>query len=80
MGRKNFNAFLKRQRAERKKKKKEEKREQKREERNQNQDTNLDDMIAYVDEDGNILSEPPEEQEEVKSDDILNEGEEESKK
>jgi uncharacterized protein YaaR (DUF327 family) len=63
MGRKNFNAFLKKQKAEKKRKKKAEKR-QKLEERKQEQtQSNLEDMIAYVDEDGNIISDPPEEAE-----------------
>ena len=58
MGRKNFNAFIKKQKEEQKRKKKEEKL-RKKEER-EHTSGKLDDMIAYVDKDGNILDEPPE--------------------
>ncbi|UXP31699.1 cold-shock protein [Reichenbachiella agarivorans] len=64
MGKKNFNAFVKRQKAEKKRKKKEEKR-VKLEEREQG-GGKLTDMIAFVDEFGNIVDEPPEEILEVK--------------
>ncbi|MBU2913100.1 MULTISPECIES: hypothetical protein [Reichenbachiella] len=64
MGKKNFNAFVKRQKAEKKRKKKEEKR-LKLEER-ENGGGTLNEMIAYVDEFGNIVDEPPEETPEVK--------------
>ncbi len=60
MGRKNFNSFLKKQRAEQKKKKKLEK-QQKKAERGHTSGT-LDDMIAYVDKDGNIVDEKPEDE------------------
>ena len=59
MGRKNFNAFIKKQKEEQKRKKKEEKL-RKKEER-EHTSGKLDDMIAYVDKDGNILDEPPKE-------------------
>lgn len=57
MGRKNFNAFLKKQKAEKKRKKKLEK-QQKRKDR-EHTSGSLDNMIAYVDEDGNIVEDPP---------------------
>ncbi|MDW3195825.1 MAG: cold-shock protein [Cytophagales bacterium] len=59
MGRKNYNAFLKKQRAEQKRKKKEEK--QKKKEEREHTSGSLDNMIAYIDEDGNIVDTPPEE-------------------
>ncbi len=59
MGRKNFNSFLKKQRAEKKKKKKQEK-QKKKAERGQTSGT-LEDMMAYVDKEGNIVGEKPEE-------------------
>ena len=61
MGRKNFNTFLKKQRAEKKRKKKEQKKEKMEARKNESTSSNLDDMIAYVDEEGNITSDPPEE-------------------
>jgi len=63
MGRKNFNAFIKKQKAEKKRKKKEEKRKKLEERKNEPTHSNLEDMIAYVDDDGNILPNPPEEEE-----------------
>ena len=61
MGRKNFNAFLKRQKAEKKRKRKDEKRLKKEERKKEESSGQLKDMIAYLDEEGNIISEPPEE-------------------
>jgi len=61
MGGKNFNAFIKKQKAEKKRKKKENKRKKLEERKNEPTHSNLEDMIAYVDEDGNIVSDPPEE-------------------
>lgn len=62
MGRKNFNAFLKQQRAEKRRKKKEEK--QKKKDGREHTSGSLDNMIAYLDEDGNILESPPDEEQE----------------
>ena len=61
MGRKNFNAFLKKQKAEKKRKRKDEKRLKKEERKKEESSGQLKDMIAYLDEEGNIISEPPEE-------------------
>ncbi len=61
MGRKNFNAFIKKQKEEKKRKKLKEKKEKKEARKNQSVGTSLEDMMAYVDKDGNITSEPPEE-------------------
>ena len=61
MGRKNQNAFIKKQKEERKRKKRAEKQQLKEERRSQPTSGKLEDMIAYVDENGNIVSEPPEE-------------------
>ena len=66
MGRKNFNTFLKKQKAEKKRKKKLEK--QKRKEEREHTSGSLDNMIAYLDENGNIVNEPPEEDEDQKKD------------
>ena len=61
MGRKNQNAFIKKQKEEKKRKAREAKR-KKMDERKQGEHSGkLEDMIAYVDEFGNITSEPPEE-------------------
>ena len=56
------NAFIKKQKEEKRRKKKKEK-ELKKKERQENNDkgSSLDSMLAYVDENGNITSEPPEE-------------------
>ena len=62
MGRKNFNTFLKKQKAEKKRKKKLEK--QKRKEEREHTSGSLDNMIAYLDENGNIVNEPPPEEDE----------------
>ncbi|MCA6074514.1 cold-shock protein [Fulvivirga sedimenti] len=72
MGRKNFNSFLKKQKAEQKRKKKAEKM-QKKEDRKDQAPADLDDMIAYVDEFGNITSEPPEDADEVSKEDFREE-------
>lgn len=62
MGRKNFNAFLKNQKAQQKRKKKEDKKKKK--EEREHTSGSLDEMIAYVDEDGNITDQPPEDEQE----------------
>lgn len=59
MGRKNYNTFIKNQKAQLKRKKKEDK--LKKKEERAHTSGSLDDMIAYVDEDGNIVDSPPEE-------------------
>lgn len=61
MGRKNQNAYIKKQKAEKKRKKKELKRKKMEERKNQDSSSELKDMLAYVDEDGNITTEPPDE-------------------
>ena len=63
MGRKNFNAFIKKQKADKKRKKKEDKRKKLEERKNEPTHSNLEDMIAYVDEEGNIIPDPPEDAE-----------------
>ena len=55
------NSFLKKLREQKKKKKKQEKEERKAERKKNATTGNLDNMMAYVDEFGNITSEPPEE-------------------
>jgi len=60
MGRKNFNAYIKKQKEERKRKKREQKKLLKEERRSQATSGKLEDMTAFVDEDGNIISVPPE--------------------
>ncbi len=55
------NKFIKNQKANRKKKKRDEKLQRKIEKKNEDTSGKLEDMIAYVDEFGNILDEPPEE-------------------
>jgi len=57
MGRKNYNAYIKKQKEEKRRKRKEEKK-QKKEERKSQASSSY--MTAYVDKDGNITSEPPE--------------------
>ena len=61
MGRKNFNAYIKKQKEEKKRKKKKEKLEKKEARKNQDTGTALEDMMAYIDEEGNIISEKPDE-------------------
>ena len=58
MGRSN-NSFIKKLKAEKKKKKKREKREKMEERKKQPSSGKLEDMIAYVDEQGNITEEKP---------------------
>jgi uncharacterized protein YaaR (DUF327 family) len=58
------NSFIKKQKAQKKRKKKEEKFKKKMEKKNQDTSGALEDMMAYVDEFGNILSEPPEDSDE----------------
>ncbi|WP_424963958.1 cold-shock protein [Ekhidna sp.] len=55
------NSFIKNQKAQKKKKKRQEKLQKKIDKKEQETSGKLDDMIAYVDEFGNILDEPPEE-------------------
>ena len=62
MGRKNQNAFIKKQKAEKKRKAKEAKRKKMEARKSEDTKGSLDDMIAYIDEEGNITSEPPEEE------------------
>jgi len=62
MGRKNFNAYIKKQKAEKKRKRLADKRQKREDRKNQSTSGKLEDMLAYVDEEGNILSEPPEEE------------------
>ena len=57
------NKFIKNQKANKKKKKREEKLQRKIDKKDQDTSGKLDDMIAYVDEFGNILDEPPQEEE-----------------
>lgn len=59
MGRKNQNAYIKKQKEEKKRKKKEQKRKKMEIRKNQDTSSDLKDMLAYVDEDGNLTSEPP---------------------
>ncbi len=54
------NSFIKKQKADRKAKKKKEKFENRLERKQQESSGKLEDMIAYVDEFGNITDEPPE--------------------
>ena len=58
MGR-NQNSFVKNQKANKKKKKRQEKLQRKIDKKDQEKNSH-DDMIAYVDEHGNILDDPPE--------------------
>ena len=60
MGRKNFNTYIKKQKAEKKRKAKEEKAQKKEARKEQETSGKLEDMMAYVDEYGNITDEPPE--------------------
>lgn len=76
MGRKNFNAFLKRQKAELKRKKKMEKQQQREERKQEDTSGNLEDMMAFVDEDGNIVSKPADEGQEGIMEEIISEAEE----
>ena len=60
MGRKNQNAFIKRKKEEEKRKKKKEKQEKKEARKQEPTSSKLEDMLAYVDKDGNITNRPPE--------------------
>ncbi|MDF9797719.1 S-adenosylmethionine hydrolase [Catalinimonas alkaloidigena] len=55
------NSFMKKQREKKKQKKKEEKMQRKQERQENSSGGALDEMVAYVDEYGNITSTPPEE-------------------
>jgi len=55
------NSFIKKQKEKKKLKKKEDKLQRKKERQENSKGGNLEDMIAYVDEFGNITSTPPEE-------------------
>ena len=55
------NSFIKNQKAQKKQKKRQEKLQKKIDKKDQETSGKLDDMMAYVDEFGNILDEPPEE-------------------
>ena len=57
------NSFIKNQKANKKKKKRQEKLQRKIDKKEQDTSGSLDDMIAYVDEFGNIVEEKPEEPE-----------------
>lgn len=61
MGRKNQNTYIKKQKEEKRRKKKEQKRKKMEIRKNQDTSSDLKDMLAYVDEDGNLTSEPPDE-------------------
>jgi hypothetical protein len=67
MGRSN-NSFIKKQKADRKSKKRKEKFENRLERKGQESSGKLEDMIAYVDEFGNISDTPPEDPKTVKDD------------
>lgn len=62
------NSFIKNQKANKKRKKREEKMQRKIDKKDQDTSGKLEDMIAYVDEFGNILDEPPEDKPEKKKD------------
>ncbi|KEO73985.1 hypothetical protein [Anditalea andensis] len=68
MGRSN-NSFIKKQKADKKAKKRKEKFENRLERKGQESSGKLEDMIAYVDEFGNISDTPPEEPKPVSKDD-----------
>jgi ribosomal protein S4 len=59
MGRKNYNSYLKKQKAEKKRKAKQEKKQKKEARKNQPSSGNLEDMMAYLDKDGNIIPVEP---------------------
>ena len=56
---KSNNAFIKKQKEQRRRKKKEEKEEKKSERRKNSKGGDLENMLAYVDEFGNLSTEPP---------------------
>lgn len=76
MGRKNFNSFIKHQKAEKKRKKKEAKREKIKDRKKQSSSNDLENMIAWVDDDGNITTETPEDSVELEEEIIKQEKEE----
>jgi hypothetical protein len=78
MGRKNFNAFLKKQKEEKKRKKNAEKRKKKEERKGQSTSGKLEDMLAYVDEYGNIVSANDESESESDADTEADNNEEKS--
>jgi len=61
MGRKNHNAFIKKKKEEIKRKKKQEKKERMEARKKEQSSGKLEDMLAYVDNDGNLSSELPKE-------------------
>lgn len=61
------NSFMKKQKAEKKRKKKKEKFEKKMEKKNQPTSGKLDDMIVWVDENGNLTDKKPESTEKEKN-------------
>lgn len=63
MGRKNYNTYIKKQKEEKRRKKKEEKKQKREDRKDQAPSNKLEDMMAYLDKDGNLTSEPPEENE-----------------
>lgn len=64
------NSFIKMQREKKKQMKKKEKEQRKQERReNNSKGGDLSDMMAYLDEDGNIISEPAKEESDVKTED-----------
>ena len=68
MGRKNQNAYIKKQKEERKRKARQEKKQKKEARKSLETSGKLEDMMAYVDKYGNITSEPPEEKAPPKKD------------
>lgn len=60
MSRRNYNTFIKKQKAEKKRKAKLEKKLKRESRKEQPSSGSLEDMMAYVDEDGNIVSVDPE--------------------
>lgn len=57
------NSFIKKQKAEKKRKKKQEKFQKRIDKKNQETNGDLENMLAYLDENGNIISEPTEDTE-----------------
>lgn len=79
MGRKNQNAFIKKQKEERKRKAREEKKAKKEARRSLPTSSKLEDMMAYVDEHGNIVSGTPEDEENKPKEERKEERKEEKK-
>ena len=67
MSRRNYNTFIKKQKAEKKRKAKLEKKLKRESRKEQASSGSLEDMMAYVDEDGNIVSVDPEQEEDESS-------------